>query len=93
MYICNYFKVNHFYLEILSYLCCKTAGSIQKPIPIQRIAEPGDIPDVIVNVSISHYKEHFTEEAWKSVCDIGIQIIFYIIIMQCSHIVNKPLFT
>ena len=62
-----------FYINfrILCYFCCKKAGNIQKPITIQQIAEPGDIPDMVVNIPISDYKEQFTDEAWKLICNIG----------------------
>ena len=67
-------------LEILTYFCCKPAGRIQKPITIQEIAEPGDIPDMVVNIPISDYKEHFTDEAWKLICNIGMHVTNYVYI-------------
>ena len=44
---------------------------MQKPITKVQIAEPKDIPDTVVDIPILVYKEHFTDEAWKTICEIG----------------------
>ena len=73
-------------LEILTYFFCKPAGNIQKPITIQEIADPGDIPDMVVNIPTSDYKEHFTDEAWKLICNMCMYVATYIHIASYSYI-------